>query len=77
MGLATGMASRRVWSGALVTIGFLPSNGQCVGANDWSAWCVRRLATRLRTNLVYRASLGAAGWEPAERASVNTVIDRR
>ena len=47
-----------------MTIGFLPSKGKRVGANEWSAWCVRRLATRLRTNLVYwrkpgRCRLGA------------------
>ena len=59
-----------------MTIGFLPSKGKRVGANEWSAWCVRRLATRLRTNLVYWRKPGRCGWEPARRASVNTVIDR-
>ena len=49
--LATGYGLRRLERSA--SIGFLPSKGKRVGANEWSAWCVRRLATRLRTNLVY------------------------
>ena len=67
-----------------MTIGFLPSKGKRVGANEWSAWCVKRVermvceeigdATADQSGVLAQAWALPAGSRPEGRVSIRSSI---